>query len=130
MVTQQTATDEAKVINYSYGQNPQDAVISAKIKSQKAVDDNPDFFHSDEHAERVLAVRKICLAVFGREVNYINQRGGGNGHRPFTVLKVVSPNWPRSIAQKRREFNAPIEALGNVERVSSVTTNSLLIRIY
>ena len=108
------------------------ARLDAQGRSDAAADENPDFFLSTAHQQRIDAVRDIVTSFFtDRKAVYVNHRQ--NRSRPFTVVKLDDARWPAkitSVAKKNQHLYDPLKRLGNVEIVNSRRTNSWLFRIY
>jgi len=118
-------------LNNKRAPNPTAAAIDASRRSLRAIDENPHFFTSSAHLDRVDAVKDICTETFGVNADMrINHRGGGNGRKPFTVVKVMNPSWPISFNKKDQVFSNPLKALGNIVRKTPKSSNSVLIRIF
>ncbi len=119
--------EDTKTIRSHKASSPSGAVIDALQRSAKALDNMPDAF-THEHLAVVDEVRAIVDSFF-RVKNgiYVNHRV--NRGKPFSVVKVDRPMFPRvSHATKQKTWREPLEALG-VEIVFSKGTNSYLFRI-
>lgn len=121
--------DDVKTINTRPAGN-NNARWDAIARSRQALDQHADFFDNPEHVRRVEAVRAILddfLPI--RKELYVNRRGL-NTRKPFTVIKVESPQFPNSLPRSEREarYHKPLRDLG-VEIRLSVNTNSYLYRI-
>lgn len=106
----------------------QAAAIDVALRNREAEDSNPAF-HKPEHVKRVKAVRDIATRFFTvREAIYVNHRS--NKKRPFSVVKVSRPQWPR-VNNKTSDtaFYTPLKDLG-VEIRFAPKTNSYLLRVY
>ena len=103
------------------------AAIDAQTRSQAAADSNP-FFTNPAHQAKITAVQKIVESFFTDSAGtYINHRE--NRGKPFSVVKVERPVWPRMSKTKVDElYRKPLSQLG-VEIVFSKNTNSYLYRI-
>ncbi len=122
-------TTSQPVIENKPSPAPRWAVVDAQQRSKNAVANNESFFLSEAHMDRVEQVKKVVDSFFRvRKGLYVNHREGRG--RPFTVVKVDNPSWPRMSAREVLAcYREPLQALG-VEIVFSRNTNSYLYRIY
>jgi hypothetical protein len=120
---------ETTVINAIQASNPVAAVIDVQARSADALAKYPKFFNNPQHRAKVAAVTELLEDFFVVRKNiYVNQREGRG--RPFTVIKVDHPQWPRmKAADVTRVYREPLAKLG-VEIVFSARTNSYLYRIF
>ena len=121
-------TVEEKTIDAQTSQCPRAAVADVFARMAEAMEQHEDFFTSADHQQRVQAVRDIVEGFFTvKKATYVTPRS--NRGRPFTVVKVESPVFPRmSSQQKLEKYTQPLQALG-VEIVFSKNTNSYLYRV-
>lgn len=93
MSTPSNNKDHDRVIGTPAARNARWAAIDAKTRNAEAAND--PFFQDPQHQSRVDSVLNIVKGWFpGYENLYVNQRP--NRGRPFTVVKVDSPVWPRA----------------------------------
>jgi hypothetical protein len=109
--------------------NPMAALIDVRERDNLAYQQHRAFFDNPEHQKRVAQVQQLVDGWFTvRKAVYVNRRFGHK--RPFTVVKVDDPQWPRrSHTEVENNWRKPLDKLG-VERRYSKTSNSWLLRIY
>lgn len=121
--------DTENTINVHRARNAWAAVVDVGRRSALAQASCADFFSSAEHQDRVSQVQRIVSSFFTvHKGMYVNHRAGRG--RPFTVVKVDNPDFPR-LASKRidEQYRTPLRELG-VEVVFSKQTNSYLYRVF
>lgn len=120
---------EVKEINSVIPEDGVAAYIDAKVRSNFAARDNPDFFLDPDHIAKVNEVKAIVDRFFRIKKNiYVNHRA--NRGNPFTTVKVDNPQFPNSLTQSAKNvtYYKPLEKLG-VEIVFSKSTNSYLYHV-
>jgi hypothetical protein len=107
------------------------AAINAKSRDLSAMLNNPAFFNSPVHQQRVQAVEQVLSRFFtGYARMYVTRRSGYAG-RPFTAVKVEKPRWPAvSHQRKQLDFYDPLTEIGNLELRHAKTSNSYIVRVY
>lgn len=98
-------------VNSSRACNPLAAYLDAQVRSQEALEQNPEFFDAD-HLARVEQIVEICNRFFRVKKDiHINHRL--NRGDSFSVVKVLQPMFPAvSLARKAAEYRKPIQELG------------------
>lgn len=104
------------------------AAINVMTRNRFAMYSTPAFSNPD-HVNRVDTVKAIADKFFTvRETIYVNHRP--NNKKPFTVVKVSRPQWPRVNNKTSDEkFYTPLKDM-NVEIRFAPKTNSYLLRVY
>lgn len=120
--------DDVKVLQGSSHQSRGRVFADLDVNQAQALQEHADFFESDAHQQKIDQVREIVENFFKVCKNiYVNHRA--NRGKPFTVVKVEKPQFPR---MKQSEidllYREPLKALG-VEIVFSKASNSYLFRI-
>lgn len=120
--------DDVKVLQGSSHQSRGRVFADLDVNQAQALQEHADFFESDAHQQKIDQVREIVENFFTVCKNiYVNHRA--NRGKPFTVVKVEKPQFPR---MKQSEidllYREPLKALG-VEIVFSKASNSYLFRI-
>lgn len=120
---------ERRVISSSFSPHAGWAVRDVEQRNNAALRAHPAFFQDLAHQQRMREVLRVVRGFFTVHKDiFVNHRVGQG--RPFTVVKVSSPSWPRcSAARAEAEYREPLRELG-VEIVFSRATNSYLFRIY
>lgn len=120
--------DDVRVIHTPQARFGGRAAADAANRSQQALSEHADFFESEQHQQKVDAVMDIVSNFFSARKNiYVNHRA--NGGRPFTVVKVANPQFPRMSSRDiDRLYRDPLKQLG-VEIVFSKNTLSYLYRV-
>ena len=121
-------TDVDNTICTPRATNAAAACVDAATRNAQAVQQHAAFFGSVDHQHKLQAVKNVVDSFFAvRKGVYVNHRA--NGGRPFTVIKVDNPQFPRMKASEvDRLYREPLRALG-VEIVFSRNTNSYLYRV-
>ena len=126
---QMTNSQDQEIINSHHSGNPQAAAIDVQARNLRALDDHAAFFQSDVIESKTNQVLTIVRKFFPAYKNiYVNYRA--NRGKPFVVVKVDAPQFPRmNPARKSEVYTLPLANLG-VEPVFAKGTNSWLYRIY
>ena len=100
-------------------QNPAQAFFAYKDageKSDKALDEHPDFF-TPEHIARAEAAKIFADRFFRiKKGVYLNHRGGGKGRAPTTAIKINGPTWTADMqSRKQAELLDPLADFGVTE---------------
>jgi hypothetical protein len=120
--------DDVKILHTSGTQSRGRVFADLNENQAQALTQHADFFESDAHQQKIDQVRDIVENFFTVcKSIYVNHRA--NRGKPFTVVKVEKPQFPR---MKQHEidvcYREPLKALG-VEIVFSKASNSYLFRI-
>ena len=120
--------DDVKVLQGSSHQSRGRVFADLDVNQAQALQEHANFFESPAHQQKIDQVREIVENFFTvcKRI-YVNHRA--NRGKPFTVVKVEKPQFPR---MKQSEidlvYREPLKALG-VEIVYSKASNSYLFRI-
>jgi len=93
--------------------NKQASAIDIRKRNFEAIDSNPRFFADPQHLKKVGQVQAIVDKFFKiKKGIYIGHRM--NKGKPFTYVKVDSPNWPNTLSSKTKQelYYGPLEELG------------------
>lgn len=118
---------ESDYLDYEKAQCGWFAAQDAEERSTKAFQENMAFFDSPQHQSNIDKVVDIVESFFvSKKAVYINHRS--NRNKPFTVVKVERPEFPRiSFAKRAAGFRTPLTEMG-VE--IKQTQQGFLLRIY
>jgi hypothetical protein len=104
----------------------------AEQKSDRALEQHPDFFN-DDHMRRVKQIYQLINDTLGPERLYVNHRSGTKNTGPFTVIKAVYPTWPkdlrRSSSVRQKKFYDPIKQMGGVAG-NLASQPGIMIRVF
>lgn len=122
-------TEDSKTINMGTHQTSQHVFANLQTREAQALDAHAEFFSQPEHQHKVSQVIDIVDNFFPvRKALYVNHRS--NRGKPFTVIKVERPQFPRMKSQiVEALYRKPLADL-KVEVVFSANTLSYLYRVY
>lgn len=120
--------DDVKVLEAGATQPRARVFADLRENQEQALIKHEAFFLSDTHVTKVEQVLDIVENFFTvHKAIYVNKRE--NRGKPFTVIKVEKPQFPRlSQTQIQTTYRDPLQVLG-VEIVFSKASNSYLFRI-
>ena len=115
--------------NYGAAPNPLGAFLNAEDRTADDIADNPGFFLSSSHCNKIADVKAIINNTFGPHID-IYENARTNRGNPFTGVKFKPTRWPSSRSVSQRNFWKPLENLGYTKNEIKLTKTGYIIRIY